>query len=397
MKTQKQILSPLPLAGLLALTLLGSSLQTAMAVEKLGNTPSFTAETPNETARNYIENNRAEVEANLLAAFGSQMQDGGEQLAGMLKNATVTQLQAAREAQNANTLNIILGGTNSDPSLAQRVGDTDKDYSFTPITPCRVGDTRVSGGIFLANDTREFHVYGSGGLLETQGGIETGCTAPAGEPRGAILKLTAIPDPVVAPDNNTGTFSVYPANEAAPEFGSIVIYNGRNGNIANTAPVQTFFSASAKEVKIKNKFGKSHLVVDVLGYFYDPEIPVGVDYIGGNQTISLTNTDMIVRTLSVTLPTDGFCVINASGTYGLSPSSTVNCSITTGTTADNDYEIYSSRGSSATSNSWEAWGATRGFSQTAGTTDYNLVCVEVTGSVRVDDTNLTAMCSTTRY
>lgn len=395
MKTQKQKLSPLPFAGLLALTLLGSSLQTAMAVEKSINTPSFTADNLNETARNYVEKNRAEVEANLLAAFGSQMPDGGEQLAGMLKNATITQLQAAREAQDANILNVILGGTNSDPNLAQRVGDTDKDYSFTPITPCRIIDTRISGGIFLANDTREFNIYGSGGVLETQGGIDTGCAAPAGEPRGAILKLTAVPDPVVAPANNTGTFSVYPANEAAPDFGSIVIYNGRNGNIANTASIQSFFDASAKEVKIKNKFGRSHLVVDVLGYFYAPEVPVGVDYISGNQSFPLSTTDATARTLSVTVPKDSHCVINASGYYALDPNSNARCSITTGTTVDMDHSIYSDNDS--TNPHFESWGATRGFQQTAGTTDYNLVCTNTLGTTDVRDTSLTAMCSTSRY
>lgn len=343
---------------------------------------------------------REQTEANILSIFGPQIEGGGDQLGSTLKRATPGQITAIMGAPDVATVDSILrGDTSNDFTLGARVGDSDKDYSFTPVTPCRVLDTRSVGGQFIQNETREYYIHGDASRISAQGGNAAGCTSPVGEPRGAIVKLTAVPQV------GRGTFSAYPANEAAPAVGSVVNYNSSiptgstsPNNTLNTAAVKTFFSIAGKEIEVKNKFGQSHLVMDVLGYFSAPEVPaMGVEYAGGNQTISLTTTAKIARTISVSMPTAGHCVLNASGSYRRSAVGTLGyCSVTKGTTVD-FAAVASSDGDNATDDEWSAWGLTRGFSQAAGTTKYNLVCSTFSGTAQLWDSSLTAVCSANRY
>lgn len=74
------------------------------------------------------------------------------------------------------------------------LGDLDKDYVFTPVTPCRIIDTRAGGGgLFLPGQAREYYIYGPGGNIASQGGNRIGCPSPRGEPRGVHVNITAVP------------------------------------------------------------------------------------------------------------------------------------------------------------------------------------------------------------
>lgn len=133
------------------------------------------------------------------------------------------------------------------------------------VKPCRVVDTRKTGGYFYPGEWREYYVYGpwagSTGIGQ-QGGSTSGCSAPSGEPYGVILNLTAIPH------SGKGNFSAYPANVSAPNPGSLVNYRYGVQNIANAASIETYFSGGPREIEILNKFGYSHLTIDILGYHY---------------------------------------------------------------------------------------------------------------------------------
>ena len=53
------------------------------------------------------------------------------------------------------------------------LGDSQADLVYTPLTPCRIIDTRVAGGAIAAGATRDFLVTGTS--FASQGGSATGC------------------------------------------------------------------------------------------------------------------------------------------------------------------------------------------------------------------------------
>lgn len=344
-----------------------------------------------------IAANRSQVEAGLVANIGSQLEDGGEQLAIALKGATVKQLQEIQNAADIDAVDAILGGESptAQPAL---LGETSRDYVFTPVTPCRLVDTRNAGGAFQPSQVREYYVYGSGSLMLAQGGVETGCSSPVGEPRGVMLSFTAVPV------NGAGTVNAYPANETQPTWGTMVVYqqdtgNGGQGAISSTSFVKTYYSTTNKDIRVVNRFGEGHLVIDVVGYFAAPETPSGVDYAGGDQNINLSTTDTTVRSVTVNMPTDGHCIINASGSFAINAvNSYGRCTITTGTTTDIQNTIYASSSGITSGSPRIPFAGTRGFAHSSGTTTYRLVCNEESGDdIAIFDSQMTAMCSATKY
>ena len=64
---------------------------------------------------------------------------------------------------------------------AKALGDANADLTYTPVTPCRLVDTRVVGGPIATNASRDFKVWvnvNSGGFT-AQGGEATDCNVPA--------------------------------------------------------------------------------------------------------------------------------------------------------------------------------------------------------------------------
>ncbi len=138
------------------------------------------------------------------------------------------------------------------------------NLSFTPVTPCRIVDTRVGGGgAFSPGQIREYYVYGSSAEMTPQGGNSAGCISPGGEPTGVHINITAVPL------SGTGNFVVFPADVSPPE-NSLIIYKTGVQNIANGASIQTLNNSGAgvRDIKIKNNSGSAHVVIDVTGYYY---------------------------------------------------------------------------------------------------------------------------------
>ena len=144
-------------------------------------------------------------------------------------------------------------------------GPNDEDLVFTPVKPCRIYDSRKtcsSCGVFNPGNSREFYVYGTS-VIANQGGNPSGCSSPQGEPAAVHLNVTAVPQ------SGIGWFTVFPANVAAP-LASLVNYDGAVQNIANAATIKCYFNAGAREIEVRNggQNGISHLVIDVMGYYY---------------------------------------------------------------------------------------------------------------------------------
>jgi hypothetical protein len=172
---------------------------------------------------------------------------------------------------NAGTVKSISGG-GPDITVTSRVSSVhavidvlgyyypNGDLMYTPVTPCRIVDTRNSGGIINAATQRDFHVFGSGGTISAQGGTSAGCPSPLGEPLGAHINLVA-----VAPTGK-GNLQAFPVG-AGPGAGLIVNYNAIDTNLANAGTVKSI-SGGGPDITVTSRVSSVHAVIDVLGYYY---------------------------------------------------------------------------------------------------------------------------------
>jgi len=182
------------------------------------------------------------------------------QLRATLEYVDDATLLAVWDATSLEEINTILGGgTDLDGTLA--LGSTTMDYVFTPVTPCRIVDTRNAVGAFTAGQTREYYVYGPAVDITPQGGNAAGCPSPVGEPRGVVVNVTAVPSTF------GGNLRAYPANVATP---TASLVNFRPGvTIANAAAVQTYNAVGPRELEIYAS-QPTHVVIDVMGYYSQP-------------------------------------------------------------------------------------------------------------------------------
>ena len=126
----------------------------------------------------------------------------------------------------------------------------------------------------------------------------------------------------------------------------------------------------------------------------------GVEFAGGDQFLTLTSADMVVRTVALTAPSAGYVMVDVSGSFFFGNSSTtdyVHCSITTGNSVllTNDF---GSQEHTADAMRRVPFAATRGFSVGAGTTTFKLICSEgATSQANVVDSNMKAVFYPSRY
>jgi hypothetical protein len=126
--------------------------------------------------------------------------------------------------------------------------------SYTPVTPCRIVDTRLAGGAIPPNGIRSYNVWGD---VASQGGNPAGCPSPKGEPYTAHINVTVVP-------SGNGNIVAYPFGATAPNA-SLVNYRADAQNVANSGTVKTCFNCS-QDIFIKSNAGTAHVIIDVLGY-----------------------------------------------------------------------------------------------------------------------------------
>jgi hypothetical protein len=202
-----------------------------------------------------------------------------------LKAATTEQL---RDAQGARTLDDLWAalpkGARSPiavvPLAAGRtitplvLGDTTDDLVFTPVTPCRIIDTRGGDvnhtGLLGPNSGRQFFVAGTD--YSSEGGFAGSCGIPTS------------PLPAAVMINVTSTGQTGPGNLRAIITGggvpntSLVNYVA-GVNIANAAAVASYTGSTTANIYLYSGNSQSHAVVDILGYFSPPAVsPVGRAY-----------------------------------------------------------------------------------------------------------------------
>lgn len=172
-------------------------------------------------------------------------------------------LLAAGEASSYPALMTVLATGREAPTVEgaspSSLGQSFQDLVYTPVTPCRIVDTRRAvGGALAAGVARSFDVDSSN--LAVQGGSATGCGIPL-----AVAQAVTMTIVVVQPAGR-GHLTAWGLG-AQPAASSVLNY-AAGDVIANTAIIPvvpgsgndfTLFSLAA-----------THLVVDVLGYFAAP-------------------------------------------------------------------------------------------------------------------------------
>ncbi len=172
------------------------------------------------------------------------------------------------------------------------VGDANADIVFTPVTPCRLIDTRLAVGAFAANEVRNYDLIGPASYASL-GGNAAGCGIPAtsipagngtvgNTVRALVLNFTAVP----TAGGGNGSLRAWPGNQGMAPLAAVLTYAPAMYALANGVPVATCDAAVASgnpcpsgDLQIRADTFGTHLVVDVAGY-YAPQRRV----LGPNRT-----------------------------------------------------------------------------------------------------------------
>ncbi len=144
---------------------------------------------------------------------------------------------------------------------------TTVDLLFTPVTPCRIIDTRLAGGPIAAGTTRNFVVTGTTSFSD-QGGTSGGCGIPAGSPAAVINYVAVGPA-------GPGDLRVVPAGTPIPTASILNYAPVGNLNIANGVATPLFTGALAFHITVQADVSATDLVADVLGYFREVSCQAG--------------------------------------------------------------------------------------------------------------------------
>ncbi len=282
-----------------------------------------------------IQANRDRTISELMGMWAPH--EGASQLEVALQAASARQLLQVSEAGSfAEVEKVLLGETAGAPSaVPNTLGDTTQDYVFTPVTPCRIFDTRNAGGAFAANTTREFYVYGPAGDITPQGGNAAGCPAPAGkgEPRAVHIQVS------VVPVGSPGNVRVYPANVTTPNTSVISFISGLN--FSNALTVGTYVAFGPKEIEVYVGNASAHVIADVMGYYYDAATPSFMASSSADTTVpDFTETTVIFdvedhdtgadynnTTGIFTVPETGLYNVSCHLQYGSIPTGTTRVNI----------------------------------------------------------------------
>ncbi len=138
---------------------------------------------------------------------------------------------------------------------------------------------------------------------------------------------------------------------------------------------------------------------------YDADLAdeAGVEFVGGSGSIQLTGTDVTVEAISVTAPTSGYIIANASGYFTLDEGSTTSldwarCSLGTSTSIDLNAVTVARERNTSQEMGEVPMSLTRVFVVIVpGTLTIRLVCDEQIGDVSINSTHLNGIFVPTRY
>jgi len=170
------------------------------------------------------------------------------------------------------------------------LGDTTSDLVYRTLPqPCRIIDTRLTGGIL--SSSRSFRVAGTGSFAD-QGGDAAGCGIPLGGATAAMINFVA-----VSPEG-AGNLRGSAWPNPVPTVGSIINYqalspalNVANGVVFPICDAATSSCGTGFDITVQPNGANVHLVADVLGYFTRYPPPPG----GSQQDLIYTTLQQPCR------------------------------------------------------------------------------------------------------
>jgi len=120
--------------------------------------------------------------------------------------ADVLKKLASKSLEQLAAIRTGLGG-GVEPSF---LGSNTQDFVYTPVTPCRIIDTRLVGGPISAGTYRNF--YATGVNFSGQGGTSGDCGIPKGPAKAVVINFVALGTSSPGP----GNLSVTPYPSAFP-------------------------------------------------------------------------------------------------------------------------------------------------------------------------------------
>ncbi|RZA28870.1 MAG: hypothetical protein EOP02_06165 [Proteobacteria bacterium] len=156
---------------------------------------------------------------------------------------------------------------------AKAYGDLAQDLLFTPVAPCRIVDTRVTGTPIAANTTRALDAVNPGGTFTAQGGDAGDCNIPA-NPAALALSVTALTNTQV------GYLRVYPAG-ASNRDGSPVPLNTPDTTTTNDMVVPAC-QGCGNELEVYSTT-TTHYAAFVTGYFRAPQAKALTCFTGSRE------------------------------------------------------------------------------------------------------------------
>ncbi len=204
-----------------------------------------------------------------------------------LATTDIANLERAAGAPDFEGMSLSLMGDAPSGPANPKLGVAGSDLVYTPLTPCRIVDTRVAGGPIAANTMRSFVAHTATDFT-AQGGDATNCGIPANA-SALTVKVTAS-----HPQYN-GYLTVFPSNEARPLASSLNYI--ANIDTSNESHFRLCRPSCPTQFSVYSLF-RSDVVVDVNGYFIEPEATAldctvarqtgNLDLLGGLQTRSVS-------------------------------------------------------------------------------------------------------------
>jgi hypothetical protein len=194
------------------------------------------------------------------------------------------------------------------------IGDNRADLVYTPVTPCRVFDTRSSTeGILVGGTQRNFDIAGISNFTG-QGGTSGGCGIPLGPATAVIINLTAV---TPTDGGNLRAWAVANPQPDAP-FAAVMNYSKDMFAIANGVAVPICDPAATScapgDLRLQADYGSVHVVGDVVGYFSKLDLPAAIPM--GSEKLpsfnAVSGVQYKVSTTDVVLPHNGSCLVTCN-------------------------------------------------------------------------------------
>jgi hypothetical protein len=179
------------------------------------------------------------------------------------KAGTSRHLSGLASACLATLLLAAMTPVSADEPIDNAIGDPNRDFSYTPVAPCRIVDTRTGGGALVPGAPRSFVVVGTADF-PAQGGKAGGCGVPEGagavEMNFVVVSPTGQGNLAASPWSATPTPSTFSTINFAPVGTNFA--NGIAQPICNSAT-----DTCTADLIVEARNSSAQLVIDVVGYF----------------------------------------------------------------------------------------------------------------------------------